>query len=159
MRLGISYADDWAQTGEVSGSGLKLDGGLFPTDSSVYSWGDIGYVPESIVPSVGFSGEANPIATITTGIPGFADAVQENAGTSLFDIIKAGLSAWQLTAQQKAFLETNQQLIAQGRPPLAWDQFSPVASVGVSVDSGTKTMIYALGIGALAILALGMLKR
>lgn len=160
MRLGLSYAaDDPFATTQIDGSGLKLTDGLFPGDDSVFSWGDYGYVPESVVPSVGFSSAANPVATIETGIPGFATATQENAGASLLDIIKAGLSAWQLTAQQKAFLETNQQLIAQGKPPLSWDQFSPVASVGVSVDSGTKTMLYILGGAAIAVFALSALTK
>lgn len=169
MRLGLSIEPD-PESGFAIGQSCDITGcdqlstewtkmELFPSESSYWGWGDYGITPESVVPTVGFSGAAAPVATITTGIPGFDAAVAENPGTSILDIIKAGIGAWQLNAQQKAFLETNQMLIEQGRPPIAWDQFTPTASVGVAVDSQTRNMVLLLGLGALALGAFAVMRK
>jgi hypothetical protein len=109
--------------------------------------------------SAGFLPSYNPITALATGVPQIGQDAQQSPGVSLYDLIGRALQVYQLDRQQKAFLETNQQLIAQGRPPIAWDQFQPTASVGVQLDSQTKQMLMLFGGGALALLALMALRR
>lgn len=115
-------------------------------------------IPTSpVASSIGFV--TDPLATLASGAPEIQDVARDNPGTSLTDLIGKALSLYQMDRQQRAFLETNRELIAQGRQPLAWDQFQPTASVGVRVDSNTQKLLWALGLGALAIAALAVLRR
>lgn len=113
----------------------------------------------SIVDTTGFAPGENPLYAISTGFPAVSEIASQNPGASMSDIIGQALSIYQMDRQQRAFLETNRELIAQGRSPIAWDQFQPTASVGVSVDSNTQKLIWALGIGALVIGFLAVMRK
>jgi hypothetical protein len=95
---------------------------------------------------------------VASGVPEITQ-LPTQPGTSIVDLIGKALSVYQLDRQQKAFLETNKQLALQGKPLLSWDQFAPTASVGVTIDSNTQKLLWTLGIGALAIMALSVLSR
>jgi hypothetical protein len=83
-------------------------------------------------------------------------AVGESAGfdyyTQATDLIKQGLSIYQLNEQQKAFRDVNKQLVTSGRPPLSWSQFTPTASVGFTADP--KILGTVLIVGALVAIAI-----
>lgn len=109
--------------------------------------------------SAGFLPSSNPITALATGVPQIGNDAAQSPGTSLYDLIGRALQVYQLDRQQRAFLETNQNLIMQGRQPIAWDQFQPTASVGVQLDSNTRQMLWIFGGGALALLAMMALRK
>jgi len=134
-----------------------LDLSLFPDDDP-WAWGASSNV-NSISPTVGFADTAVS-TSIETGIPGFTSAVESGSwGNSVLEIISAGLQAWNLSQQQRAFLEVNRDRLAQGLAPITIDQLAPSASVAVGVNQDTQRMVYILGGGALLVLASMALRK
>jgi hypothetical protein len=106
--------------------------------------------PEGYVFNADAQDNAQPIANVTR------DSTGGSAGfdfwTDVQDLVKQGLSIYQINQQQKAFNEANKVRIAQGQAPLPWTDFSPTASVGVTADPRILWTI--LGVGV--VLALGI---
>lgn len=116
---------------------------------------DYGLPAFTVTDTAGFS--LDPINALSSGVPQIGNDAQASPATSIYDLITRALSVYQLDRQQRAFLETNRELVLQGRAPLAWDQFQPTASVGVSVDKNTQRILMfavagAVGIGLLSVL-------
>lgn len=83
------------------------------------------------------------------------DSAGFNFATTATDLLKAGLSIYQLNQQQKTFNDVNRTRAAQGLSPLPWSQFAPTASVGVAAD---PKILWTVGIVGL-LLAVGLFGR
>lgn len=85
-------------------------------------------------------------------MPIAGDSAGMDYWTQAADLVKQGLSVFQLNQQQRAFNDVNKALALQGKAPLSWSQFQPTASVGVALD---PKILWTIGIVGVLV-ALGL---
>jgi hypothetical protein len=122
--------------GNVVAIGAPTDAGLFPTSGSVV---DVMNDPWTrALQSVGL------------------DSV---SGQDVISLLTAALKLKTLNDTQKAYLQINLQRAQQGMGPISWESFGSGASVGVSLDSSTRSTILLIGAGVVGVLLVALSRR